>query len=628
MRRAAILLNIIRERGKRGLPVNEIYRTLYQADLYLLAYAKLYKNEGAMTPGATMETVDGMSMDKIHNLIEQIRFERYHWTPVRRTYIAKKNDNTKLRPLGLPTFSDKLLQEVIRLILEAYYEPQFSDTSHGFRPGRGCHTALRRVIQKGRGTTWFIEGDIKACFDRIDHTVLLNILQKDFGDSRFIALIKRLLQAGYLEDWVYHQTYSGVPQGGIASPILTNLVMNKLDQFMEKEMIPQFNKGKGRQECPVYRNLIYQSRKAKWNGQHKEARKLMQKVKTMPSLISNDPSFKRLWYVRYADDWLAGVIGTKAEAVIIKEKITHYLQNELKLTLSEEKTLITHARSEKAKFLGYEVHTHHCNTKQANGLRSINGQIGLRVPQKALKDYQAKYRRNGKPTGRPELLRNDTFTIVAQYQSEYRGIVQYYKMAYNLVSLSRLKYTMEVSLLKTLANKYKISCTQIHCKYTTSLTIPEGTYKVLQVTVTRTDKRPLETHWGAVPLVWNKHVEIDDNREVRLWNRRSEMVDRMLAEHCELCGQKGPIEMHHIRKMSDIKSRNGNPIEPWKRTMSALRRKSLAVCKECHVKIHNGEYDGVSPKRKSAGEPRDFESVTRGSERGGWKSNCTLNTKI
>lgn len=179
MRKAETLLNIIRDRGKRGLVVKDIYRMLYQKDLYLTAYAKLYKNNGAMTKGATMETVDGMSMEKINNLIELLKFERYRWTPVRRIYIPKKGKN-QMRSLGLPSYSDKLLQEVIRLILEAYYEPQFSESSHGFRPGRGCHTALQMVAQKGSGTKWFIEGDIKACFDRIDHTVLINILKKDF----------------------------------------------------------------------------------------------------------------------------------------------------------------------------------------------------------------------------------------------------------------------------------------------------------------------------------------------------------------------------------------------------------------------------------------------------------------
>src|SRR5919109_1572984 len=220
MRSADTVLGIIRERGKRGLPLRDLYRQLYNPELYLRAYARLYTNNGAMTPGSTQETVDAMSLAKIATLIDDLRHERYRWTPVRRTYVPKK-DRKKLRPLGLPSWSDKLLQEVIRSLLEAYYEPQFSDHSHGFRPGRGCHTALLDVTRNGKGTKWFIEGDIKGCFDHIDHTILLSILREKIHDNRFLRLIAQLLKAGYLEQWSYHPTLSGTPQGGVLSPLLS-----------------------------------------------------------------------------------------------------------------------------------------------------------------------------------------------------------------------------------------------------------------------------------------------------------------------------------------------------------------------------------------------------------------------
>src|SRR5881227_533869 len=203
MRDAATVLEIIRERGKRGLPLERVYRCLFNSDLFLTAYGKIYRNAGAMTPGVTRETVDGMNLGKIEAIIDALRQERYRWTPVRRTYIDKKGSSKK-RPLGLPTWSDKLLQEVLRLILEAYYEPQFSDTSHGFRPGRGCHTALRTIQRAWTGTAWFIEGDIKGCFDAIGHAELLAILAERIHDGRFLRLLADLLRAGYLEDWTYH----------------------------------------------------------------------------------------------------------------------------------------------------------------------------------------------------------------------------------------------------------------------------------------------------------------------------------------------------------------------------------------------------------------------------------------
>jgi retron-type reverse transcriptase len=212
MQTANVYLELLHERGRKGLPVERVYRQLFNPDLYLAAYGKLYRNAGAMTSGATNETVDGMSQAKIHTIIDALRHERYAWTPVRRTYIPKKNG--KLRPLGMPTWSDKLLQEVIRQILEAYFEPQFSDHAHGFRSGRGCHTALREIYYNWSGTTWFIEGDLAQCFDSLDHELLLSTLSETFHDGRFIHLIKELLKAGYLEAWKFHETFSGVPKVG------------------------------------------------------------------------------------------------------------------------------------------------------------------------------------------------------------------------------------------------------------------------------------------------------------------------------------------------------------------------------------------------------------------------------
>jgi group II intron reverse transcriptase/maturase len=221
MRNADAVLGVIRERGRRRLPLEDIYRQLYNRDLYLRAYGRIYRNDGAMTPGSTPETVDAMSLEKIGAIIGLLRQERYRWTPVRRTYIPKRSG--KLRSLGIPTWSDKLLQEVIRSLLEAYYEPQFSGHSHGFRPGRGCHTALGEITRHWRGIKWYIEGDLVQCFDRLDHSVLLSTLSDKLHDSRFLRLLSNPLQAGYLEDWKYHATLSGSPQGGVVSPILSNV---------------------------------------------------------------------------------------------------------------------------------------------------------------------------------------------------------------------------------------------------------------------------------------------------------------------------------------------------------------------------------------------------------------------
>src|SRR5512144_1459233 len=198
MQNAETVLDVLRERGRRGLPLDRLYRQLFNPALYLLAYGRIYSNKGSMTPGATGETVDGMSMGKIGRIIDAIRHERYRFSPARRVYIPKKNG--KMRPLGLPTWSDKLVGEVVRLLLEAYYEPRFSDRSHGFRPGRGCHTALSEVATTWTATAWLIEGDISDCFGSLDHEVMLSTLAEHIQDNRFLRLAHNMLTAGYLED--------------------------------------------------------------------------------------------------------------------------------------------------------------------------------------------------------------------------------------------------------------------------------------------------------------------------------------------------------------------------------------------------------------------------------------------
>jgi retron-type reverse transcriptase len=216
MQEAEVVLNVLRERGRKGLPLTQLYRQMFNKDLYLLAYGNIYSNKGAMTAGASAETADGMSEDKIDQITGAMRHERYRFSPARRVYIPKKNG--KLRPLGMPTWSDKLVGEVVRLLLEACYEPRFSGSSHGFRKGRGCHTALRDIQAGWTGTTWFIEGDISDCYGSLDHEVMLSVLAEKIHDQRFLRLIRNMLKAGYLEDWEYHDTLSGCPQGGVVTP--------------------------------------------------------------------------------------------------------------------------------------------------------------------------------------------------------------------------------------------------------------------------------------------------------------------------------------------------------------------------------------------------------------------------
>src|SRR5215471_11561815 len=448
MQSAETVLGVLRERGGRGLPLEQLYRQMFNPQLYLLAYGRIYANKGAMTAGVTQETVDGMSLGKIDRIIEAMRFERYRFRPVRRTHIPKKNGKT--RPLGLPTWSDKLVAEVVRLLLEAYYEPKFSDRSHGFRLGRGCHTALSEVVDTWKGTHWFIEGDISDCFGSLDHEVMLAILAEKIHDGRFLQLVSRMLKAGYLEDWTWHATLSGSPQGGIASPVLSNVYLDRLDQWIEQRLLPEYNLGRRRRPNPDYKTVEYAIARAKRHRDRAELRRLSLRRRQLPSQDPADPGYRRLRYARYADDWLLGFAGPRHEAEEIKEKIAAFLRDELKLELSPSKTLITHAASQAARFLGYEIKAQHSDTKITRNRRAVNGAIGLFVPRDRIRQWCALYTDKGKPAQRGALLHDDDFTIIAKYQSEYAGRVQYYLLAQDVFRLGRLHWVMETSLLKTL----------------------------------------------------------------------------------------------------------------------------------------------------------------------------------
>ena len=448
MQTAEVVLGVLRERGRKGLPCMQLYRQMFNKDLYLLAYGNIYSNSGAMTPGAGGETADGMSEDKIDQIIEAMRREKYRFAPARRTYIPKKNG--KLRPLGMPSWSGKLVGEVVRLLLEAYYEPQFSDDSHGFRRERGCHSALRKINDTWTGTTWFIEGDISDCFGSLDHEILLRILAEKIHDNRFLRLIRNMLKAGYLEDWEYYETLSGVPQGGVASPILSNIYLHKLDELVERELIPQYTRGACRKTNPEYKRVSRQLESARQRGDRAAARDLRKQLRALPTVDPMDPGYRRLKYIRYADDHILGFIGPKAEAEQIKARLAAFLRETLGLELNQQKTLITHARSQPARFLGYHIKVQHCDAKITKGQRGINGKIALRVPPDVIRTQCARYREHGKPWHRSGLQNLDDYDIVRIYGAEYRGVVNYYLLASDAWRLHALRWNAETSMLKTL----------------------------------------------------------------------------------------------------------------------------------------------------------------------------------
>jgi group II intron reverse transcriptase/maturase len=583
MQDAGAVLAVLRERGRKGLPCDELYRQMFNKSLYLLAYGNIYSNQGAMTPGACDETADGMSEDKIEEIIAAMRGERYRFAPVRRVYLPKKNG--KLRPLGLPSWSDKLVGEVVRLLLVAYYEPMFSDHSHGFRKGRGCHTALRKVQETWTGTVWFIEGDISDCFGSTDHEILMKILGEKIRDNRFLRLIRHMLKAGYMEDWQYHDTLSGTPQGGVLSPLLSNIYLHKLDEFVERELIPQHTRGNSRKVNREYSRLARRRQDARRRGDRAGARELAQQMRTVPYGDPMDPGYRRLKYIRYADDHILGFIGPKAEAEQIKAELAAFLRETLALGLNQSKTLITHARTRAARFLGYEITVQHCDTKLTNGCRSANGGIALRVPLDVIRAKCASYRRRGKPWHRPQLQNLPDYDIVRIYGAEYRGIVNYYRLAQDVWRLGVLRWNAETSLLKTLAAKHDSSVSKTAARYKAKVLTGHGMRTCFEARKRREGKPDLVARFGGIPLTRDRRAVIRDPAPVPATVPHKELIYRLRTGRCELCEHGATVAVHQVAGLTSL-GRPGPGQPAWASLMAKMRRKTLIVCASCHDHIH------------------------------------------
>lgn len=487
MRNPKLVLNSLTSKAQNDTYIFErLYRNLYNIEFYLEAYAKLHPNKGSNTKGVNNDIIDRMSLERIERLIEKLKEQSYQPHPARRTYLPKKNSKT--RPLGIPTFEDKLVQEVVRRILESIYEPQFLNHSHGFRPNRSCHTALKEICNTFTGTRWFIEGDIKGFFDNIDHHVLVGLLRKRIRDEKLINLIWKFLRAGYVEDWTFHKTYSGTPQGGIISPLLSNIYLHELDKYAEG-YAESFNKGEKRRDNLVYHNLASKinhcksKNKRDWERLTKEEKAerlgelkaLYKKLQSYDSKDLFDPNYRRMKYVRYADGFMIGVIGSKREAEQIKIDVTEYLAEKLKLELSAEKTLITHSEKN-ARFLGYDIRVvrdwHRLKMSNGTKKRKCTYQTKLFVPHekyiKKLIDLGALKigSNNGwKPVHRPYLVHDDDLEILRTYNAEIVGLYNYYRLASNAYVLQSFRQTMKYSMIKTYANKYKSTVSKIIAKF-------------------------------------------------------------------------------------------------------------------------------------------------------------------
>ena len=600
MRSPERVLNSLNEHSKdSSYKFERLYRLLFNEELFYVAYQKIASNGGSTTKGSDGRSIDGMSLARIETLIASLKDESYQPHPSRRVHIPKKNGKT--RPLGIPAFEDKLVQEVVRMILEAIYEGHFETTSHGFRPKRSCHTALLHIQKTFSGAKWFIEGDIKGFFDNIDHDVLVGILRERISDDRFIRLIRKFLKAGYVEDWTFHNTYSGMPQGGIVSPILANIYLDKLDKYV-KEYIRHFDMGTKRRPGKESNDLANERkrtvRKLKKVKDGTEKAALVARLKAIeqeraafPNGDEMDESYRRLKYIRYADDFILGVIGSKEDALRIKEDIKSFLSESLALELSEEKTLITHT-GKSAKFLGYEItvtrNNHQRRDVQGRLRRTYGKRVRLNVSMATLRDKLLEYGameiklRNGKEVWKPKcrsgLIFNDDLEILDRYNRETVGFCNYYLIANNCVVLHNFRYIMEYSMYKTFAGKYRSTVRKINKKYRYNKLF---TVKYEQKGAIKS-RTFYKTSFKRRTTAFNGSCDIEPYSIADV--SRTNLTDRLKAEKCELCGATGKLIMHHVRNLKDLKGK-----ESWERLMSARKRKTIALCPSCHRLRHLGK---------------------------------------
>lgn len=592
--------NVLKSLNEKATDCNykfeRLYRNLYNPEFYYIAYGNIAKSQGSMTKGNDGQTLDNMSVNRINSIIKSIKNKTYYPNPARRHYIKKKNG--KLRPLGIPSTDDKLVQEVVRMLLEAIYEPTFNNCSHGFRPKRSCHTALAHVKANFTGAKWIVEGDIKACFDNFNHHVLISILSKRITDKAFIDLIWKFLKAGYVEQWEYHKTYSGTPQGSGISPICANIYLNELDKFI-MNLKEDFDK------IPKRRKTTKEYEKA--SRRYKKARKelMTSDVRTKDMIKEfkdsrqnkmnqhyNDPfdkEYKTIQYNRYADDFVIGIVGSKHDAQRIKEQVKMFLRETLKLELSEEKTKVTHS-SEKVRYLGFDFKViRNKNTKRgvSGDLKRVwYGKVMIYIPkdkwlQKVMEKNAVEVKRD-KNSGkelwrampRTDLQNKNDAEIVSIFNAEIRGLYNYYRIAENVGVLSKYYYMVRYTMLKTLAGKHRTTVSNIKKKYMVN--------KVIRIPYdTKKGKKYTEFYHDGFKKAKGYDNVNDLFPAFRTYDDRNTLVNRLLSNTCEVCGKQSEyLIMHHVRLLKALKGEN-----IFEKKMIEIRRKSLALCPECYKKL-------------------------------------------
>jgi len=600
----AVLKSLTGKSTDKSYRFQRLYRNLYNPEFYWLAYKNIYANKGSMTAGVDGSTMDNMSEKRIGKIIASLQDHSYQPSPARREYIEKRNSDKK-RPLGIPGADDKLVQEVVRMILESIFEPNFSKNSHGFRPKRSCHTALLHIQSTFKSTHWFVEGDIQACFDSFDHHVVIELLRRRIEDEPFIQLVWKFLKAGYMEQWEHHPSYDGVAQGSGCSPILANIYLSELDDYMagykedfdvgsaaQRQRNPAYQKADGKAACfkkqgaGVWDTLDKSERQAR--AQHLKT--LQAETRGIYSKVVHDRTYKSVQYVRYADDFLIGVNGSRADALQVKADVRQFLAERLKLTLSEEKTKITHT-SDRARFLGYDITVSRSQEtiKKRDGARqrAYSYTVVLLVPREKwvgkLLEYKAmKIVRNNngkerfKAMHRNKLINCSDIAILSAYNAEIRGLYNFYSIAVNAFKIGRFANVMRHSMLKTFARKYQTYANIMKDRYTR-----DGNFTVEYMTKSGV-KQAVLYNGGFHRKKEAMPANVSALPQYKKYDRPNSLRNRIRRGLCEMCDRKtDSISLHQVKSLKALKGNN-----LWELLMLERRRKTLAVCPSCHTAIH------------------------------------------
>lgn len=581
----------------------DLYRLLCRKDFLSACYQSIKSKAGNMTPGTDGITLDGYSEEVLEEVIADLKDQSWQFKPVRQKYIPKANG--KLRPLGIPAPRDKIVQKGIERILSAIYEPTFSESNHGFRIQRSCHSALRTIRSTWSGMKWVVEGDIEGCYDNVDHSILIGILRRKIQDERFINLIWKLLRAGFEEERVLKSSNKGCPQGGIVSPVLANIYLHDLDTFAQK-LVDKYTYGE-RKANSEYERLrgkrdrlrYYRDANGKYLARPKseipmhEVRRLSKEMSKLPSKEPMDENYKRLSYVRYADDWVIGITGSKDFAKDIREKVRVFLLEHLKLNLSSEKTHISHLSSDGANFLGYRIKSGGAGTYSGRAIaksktsdlggskRTVGWQPKLFVPMdKVIRGLSEKNfcTSNGFPTKKKGWIVYDDDVIIARYNSVLRGIRNYYAPADNLAtSMNRINYIVKYSCAHTLAAKHRTRISkQLRRKDPNSI------------------KELLDEVPGKVNPWDFRGAKVNEISLEQAFTSFAARTRVLSSNKCAICESKYKLEMHHVKALrkGGVNLKDNYMLA----MMQRINRKQICVCRECHTKIHAGKYDGVSLK--------------------------------